>query len=102
MYERHTLAIAVCFHAADHGCYGGANVGAHNHAYGLSQGHEPGVHEADGHNRNAAGTLNEYCDQRADKHPAHWRAGQGAHKATHAVAGKKLQGFAKELNSIKE
>jgi len=52
----------------DLGGDGGADVGAHNHANGLGQGHQPGVYKADDHHVCGRGALNQHGDGNAHHH----------------------------------
>ena len=80
----------------------GADVGPHNHAYGLGQLHEARVHKTDGHHRGGAAALDEHGDQSPYQHAQKRRAGQHAHEMPQPVPGHQLEGVADELYGIQK
>lgn len=77
-------------------CHRSADVGSHNDADGLLQGHESGIHKAHSHHRGGAAALDEHGHARAHYDAQQRRPGEHADDLPHFVARKHLEGFADE------
>ena len=78
------------------------DVGPHDDADGLLQGHQTCVDETDGHHRGSAAALDQDRDEDADEDSPEGRLRQGPDQVAHAVARDELKGFAHELDAVKE
>ena len=68
----------------------GSDVGAHDDADGLRQGHEPRIDETDRHDRGGAAALDENGDAGTHQHAHDRRFGQCSDKLSQSVPGYQL------------
>ena len=81
---------------------GGADVGSHDHADGLGERHEPGIHEADRHDRGGAAALDEHRNASPNKYPHERGFGQSTYQLPETIPGDELQGLTDQLDGEEE
>ena len=80
----------------------GADVGAHDHAYGLRKRHETGIHEAHRHDGGCAAALNDHGDGRTQKNAQNGRFCKHSYDVAQPFTGHHLERFADELDGVQK